>query len=387
MKERNTIVIIREKIISFIKKAFYMGETNKIYTIYALKFLFFVFIFVHHCFENIRIPILRQPALGVSGFIITSGFLNGYIYINKNLNIKDSLQMVKKRIKKFYLLHIIMMIVAIGYSGIFNYTTLEQYLNFFKRLICNILLIQSWINNSDYYFSFNGVTWFLSTYIFLCFMTIPCLILLKKINEKKKNNLLLILLSIILFAIITTIVHVIKVNEKPFSFEEFWIYVFPPSRMFEYLIGMIYGIIFYNQKDKAKLGKVSFSIIEIMSISILLLFMSVLKENEIANLYMANTINWWIVPLIIILIVFSNQKGIISKILSNKIFVKLGELSMYLFLIHQPLIKYIQKYNAGPISHSRLLGLYMFVATIVIAFSIKYIEDKRNIKDNYIEGK
>lgn len=79
----------------YIVKYFYTDD-KKIYPLLSVRFFLFIFIFVHHCYNLVEIPILRQPALAVSSFIILSGFLNGFIYINKDLSIKQSFDFVKK---------------------------------------------------------------------------------------------------------------------------------------------------------------------------------------------------------------------------------------------------------------------------------------------------
>ena len=69
-----------------IVKLFYTDD-KKIYSLISIRFFLFIFIFVHHCYNLVKIPILRQPALAVSSFIILSGFLNGFIYINKDFSL------------------------------------------------------------------------------------------------------------------------------------------------------------------------------------------------------------------------------------------------------------------------------------------------------------
>lgn len=143
---------------NIIKTLFYKPDNKKIYPLYTLRFIFFIFIFVHHIYNNVQISWLRQPALAVSGFIILSGFLNGYIYVNKNYKIKESFKFTINRIKKFWPLHILLLIIMIAISDIFSSTSFSELLIYIKKIFCNALLIQSWINDKSYYFSFNGAT-------------------------------------------------------------------------------------------------------------------------------------------------------------------------------------------------------------------------------------
>ena len=354
-----------------IQKLFYLEEDKKvIYPLYTFRFILFIFIFVHHCYGNVQIPILRQPALAVSGFFILSGFLNSYIYLNK-VKLKDTISFTIKRIKKMWLLHIVILIITIGVSGVFNITTSKEMIIFIKKLICNALLLQSWVNDKSYYFSFNGATWFLSTYLFLSLITVPILCLLKKANNKKHRNLLLILISLILFIISLLIVYLLKKENYESGFYEYWIYIFPPARIIEYTIGMIFGIIYKNNKVSFKYDKMVFSIIELLSIAFLIWIINSHISHK--YIFLDDRLNTWIIPVIITLLVFSYQKGIFSKLFSAKITVYLGKISMYMFIIHQPLIYYMTRSN-GNVIHYRYLALYMLLLTILIAYIINNYE-------------
>lgn len=364
-----------EKIIS---KFFYgRDDTKKIYTFNVLRFIFFIFIFVHHCYNNIKIPILKQPALAVSGFLILSGFLNGYIYKGKfeKINKKEIFEFSKKRIVKFYPLHIIMFFICISFSGVFNYTKLADFILFIKKSICNLLLIQSWINDQSYYFSFNGVTWFLSTYLFLTLTTIPFLIFLNRVNKCKYSKIIQIVLSIILFCITLALVYIVKINKLNI---EFFIYVFPLSRIPEYFIGMIFGNLIKDFKISFKFDKIIFTILEVMSF--ILLYFTMSKANTIfsfSNL-IDKRINLGIISIIFMLMVFSYQKGAISYLFKFKLLDYLGEISMYLFMIHQPLIRFVSK-STGNVIHYRYFALYILVLTILISGMIDNFKKKCKI--------
>lgn len=77
-------------------KKFFMinnNENKEIYTLYSIRSFLFITILIQHCYSFVKIPILNKPALGVSGFIILSWFLNGLIYIDKEIKLKDTLKL------------------------------------------------------------------------------------------------------------------------------------------------------------------------------------------------------------------------------------------------------------------------------------------------------
>lgn len=369
-----------------ISTLFYVDEINenntKIYTLYALRFILFIFIFVEHCYYNVGIEALRQPELAVSGFIILSGFLNGYIYKNKydKISIKEMIKFTKKRMKKFYPLHLVMLLICIPFSGIFSYTCASDFLDFFKRLFCNVTLIQSYINDRKYYFSFNGVTWFLSAYLFLAVITIPLLCLINKLNKEKYGKAKLVCVSLILFLVTFFLSCIVKINQLN---EEFWISVFPPSRIFEYFIGMIYGNIIKDTKITFKFDKVVFSILELISIFVLIVFIKDINKIPNMALFISKKMNQWIIPMILMIIIFSYQKGLISKLMSSKLLVYLGQISMYMFMIHQPLITYVLS-ATGKTIYYRYLGLYMLILTVILGSIIEKLLHKNAINEKLL---
>ena len=80
----------------------------KIPSIQVVRALAFIGIFMMHC------GVGKLGAWGVSILIILSGFLMTYTYYNKDINcsFKDNVKFSINKIKKIYLLHIFMTIVA-----------------------------------------------------------------------------------------------------------------------------------------------------------------------------------------------------------------------------------------------------------------------------------
>lgn len=378
-KNENAI-LLAEKLKKYIYEFIFGSESNskEIKVFYSLRFIFFLFIFIHHSFNYNNLAIFCQPALGVSGFIILSGFLNGYIYMNKYIkfSFKEIIKFTIKRIKKFYPLHIIMLLITISYTSIFNCKDFASALDFLGKLIRNLLLIQSWWPTD--YFNFNGVTWYLSMYVFLSFITIPLLILINRINKSKFGKCKLISLAIINLLLSFVLVYFVKVNKLN---DEFWIYVFPPSRIFEYFIGMIFGSFFtnYSVKKTKFISKIFYTFLEIGAIFILYEFtFNLYKIPNTANIFHYR-LNQYLIPIIILLSVFMTQKGYISKILSIRPLVYLGKISMYMFLIHQPLIILMGR----NVVHYKYLCLWLLILTIILgSIANKYEENKEIVKMN-----
>lgn len=330
---------------------------RRISTLQSLRFFAFLSIFCLH----MQIKFFFNAAWGVSFFIILSGFLYGYKYCNtdyKFTNIKD---FTITRIKKFYPLHIIMLIATIPLSEIFVDISRNDYLgmmSWLKKLIINIILLQDYFSK-DYY-SFNGVSWFLSLVVFLTIFTIPLMAIIIQIGKSYNGITKLIFVMIGIVAL--DYIYVLYMKNNSLDIIKYWLYIFPPSRIPEYLCGLIVGYIIRKREDTINIK--NYTILEISSIAMLLIVLQFLDVDVALSRGII-----WIIPNIFLISIFSLEKGKISKIFSNKLFVFMGNISFEMFIIHQVIIRYCT--TVVQINSSELIKLYVaiyaFILTVIIS--------------------
>lgn len=182
----------------------------------------------------------QSAAWAVSFFFILGGFLYGYKLSDKKLKLFDTVSFTCKKIRKFWPLHFFTTILMLGYSGIFVKTVKELWEEgFIKKLFYNLSLLMSWSQNSDIFYSFTGVAWYLSDLMFLTLLTIPIMILVNKyINNIGR-------LFVVLFIIILCAYLYFKIVVGFSSNLTYWLYIFPPCRLFEYISGILVGRLLY----------------------------------------------------------------------------------------------------------------------------------------------
>lgn len=139
----------------------------------GLRVIGMIFIFLSHCgvlintrYEKIFYTFFYEGYCAVTFFFILSGFMTYKSLSRKEINIKlkNSIKFTINKIKKFYPLHIIILLFIL----VINF----KYGNNIKRIILsipNILLLQSFIPIESIYFGFNAVTWYLSSLMF-CYL-------------------------------------------------------------------------------------------------------------------------------------------------------------------------------------------------------------------------
>ena len=319
----------------------------------------------------------KGAASAVVFFFILSGVVTGYSSYDKAVHYSfvAVIQYVWKKILKLYPLYFITTILAISYSGLPVYIANHDFAgmkNMFRLLMIHLFLLQSWFPQGP--ITFNGVAWFLSSIMFLYILTVPLTACVTKI--KNSISCWYIILGIVsVTAIGFTILYCYMMRESDNM--AFWTYVFPPSRIGEYVCGICLGYIVHNLSDKIpsmRLYKIFFSLAEIIVLFIWIYALYIPAEDW--YLYIVP----WLIPDVLLLGIFALGKGIISDLFRISFFKRMGDISFECFLLHQIVIyQYLTNSSVGKISR---LGnwfslIYCLVVTILLSEFVTKIPRKK----------
>ena len=350
-------------------------KSYKIKQLQFIRFIAFTMIFLYHAsiYNNLTICGKLNPSLwAVSFFIILSGFLTSIKYYENvdNITIKNIFYYIKHKLNKIYPLYFVLTLISISlytFPNLINVGNYKSIIDSIIQLIKNLLLIQSWFPNG--YFSFVGVGWFISTMIFLSSVSFPFIRIIKKIN--KRNNILL-LISLIIIILIFELTYAFSFRNMN---QTFYNYVFPISRLFEYLIGMLLGIFFLNNKKRNNPYNIYIAtLLEILVF--VFIFIIMIIPNDIIWI---DRISKWIIPNILLIYIYASGNGFISKIFSNRIFVILGDISFESFLIHAIVLLIYYRLNGSLNVLANVFSLlYVYIITIFLSF---IVHKKLAIKD------
>ncbi|MBN3200387.1 acyltransferase family protein [Pectobacterium brasiliense] len=180
--------------------------------------------------------------VSVSFFFILSGFVMNW----SSPSVSSPLQFYKKRFAKIYPVSILIIILLV-LTGRISIERVDVWLP-------NALLIQTWIPQGDIYIGGNVPSWFLSVIVFL-YIVYPFLLkAIKKIpTESLWVSVLLCYAALIAVngAIYMLLPTVPLIEGWPFDVGEiqWWLsYTFPPTRIFEFTIGMLLSRIILEGK-------------------------------------------------------------------------------------------------------------------------------------------
>ena len=296
-------------------------------TLEFFRVITFVGMYMHHL--EYPIPL---GALGVSVFFVISGFLYSYNYSNRfqNLNSGVLLNFYRSKFARLYPVHILTFFISIPLLGLTKVPT--DILDIFT----NLLMMQSWFPRGIHVFSFNSVSWFISNIWFFSLITPFVLYAIHKC-ELGNSITKLIALNILLFATAVFIALPFKTMES-YSFNWWFVYTSPYFRVFDFLIGIITGLLFINIKNSFPSKNVVFyTALEIMAILFFWKFFT-MPYFKFPSLVMSI---YYEPAIVLVLIVFGLQRGLLSSIINNRFSVLLGRLTYSAYMVHLMIILYV----------------------------------------------
>lgn len=304
---------------------------NKINSLQSLRAFAFIVVLLSHC----DFPLL-QGSLGVSIFFILSGFCLAINYIPKVDTLPSTFVGCVRfgigRIKKLYILHILMTLVKIFFLWGMPHTARDYF-----ALVLHICLLQSLVPFPSVYYSYNSVSWFLSSYMIVC-MVAP--IVLRFVNIIKTERKLICISATILFCILilSTITPSIAATLNTTTVEYFT-YHFPFFRILDFSLGILLGKYYLIFEKESKTLTCTTSIIFGFFAAVCCLvctFGYSLLPDEIRNnlIYIPGSM------LAITFCAFSNEK--IQNFIAWPPLVWLGNISGYAFLVHKNVLEILR---------------------------------------------
>ncbi|MBR4921511.1 MAG: acyltransferase [Prevotella sp.] len=305
-------------------------------TLQSLRFVFVMLIFLSHfAYRDIQ-ALDAGGDCGVAFFFLLSGFVLSLGYGRK---IYDGTfcygRFLKRRFLKLYPLHLLCLIFFLVVGKV----SLDW------SVLLNVLLLQAWIPNPDYYFSCNSVSWFLSC-LFFCYILFPF--------AYKRVSVRWLSLILVGYVIVYLLIPYEKVNAI--------LYVNPLVRFVDFYLGMFLCQV-YERRGKLNVPQWTELIIVLFLLASLVLYPYVDAKFRNAPLY-------WLV-LMPLIFVFAQEKGYLSRWLKTRSMLFLGSLSMPLFLTHQMLIGIMLR-RLPEMSTPIMLAACIFI-TLMVSWGIHII--------------
>jgi peptidoglycan/LPS O-acetylase OafA/YrhL len=314
----------------------------------SLRFFAAASIVLHHSKEffsatrGIDSPIPLDFA--VSFFFVLSGFILAYNY--RHLEGRDQiLGFYVARFSRIWPVHLFSfaMVVIMLPSGVWTPPfALEQALSV---TVFNVLLLHAWVPMKGYFFSFNAVSWSISTELFF-YLIFPLIIC--------KWRRMAYPMTAIIFGVAFGLVTLAKLlslpalsDQNPLEISREGVaYISPFVRVVEFLIGIWVAKVFVRV-DTARWGnKWAWTILEALALALVYVVgkisLQVIKAEPHPNAWQIYVgASGGAFAFAFVVFVMAADGGLLSRILSAKPLVVLGQASFALYMTHQIVLTFI----------------------------------------------
>ncbi len=320
----------------------------------ALRGIFILFIFFHHCLDLYQ----GGGTLAVTFFFILGGFCMTLGYKDKVLNPSFSyIKFIKGRCSRFFPLHWLCLVASIPLIILFHAELRQLWI-----FPVNALLLQSWIPIKDVYFSYNWVSWYLADTMFFSVMFPYFLRMILTLSNKGK----------IVFSVLITVLYILLALLLPVEKYHSFLYISPIIRSTDFILGIFLAMLFLRLKE----NPVKWATKTIMGqlISVVLVVLLVVESCLLPEIVTWFAPVYWILVCLLILIASLSCENGGGKFWENKLLQRLGELSFPIFLIHQLVLRYSSLIfeKLLHIDNKLIFIVYTLTVTVVLSYLVDY---------------
>lgn len=247
---------------------------------------------------------------GVTFFYVLSGYVLALNYGDRIATGAQVRDFYWRRFARIYPTHFLTLLLAVPFGG-----TLWSF-------IANLFLLQSWVPLQSVYLGFNAPSWSISDEAAF-YAAFPMLI---AVATRRNAILWGILLLIVASILAVAFPQPLGSNRVA----HFLFYVFPPTRVFEFFLGIVMAR-FPANKSFGLGAELGASALALASIGAYYLQLPGAFGASLVFLPGA-----WLV-----IFVFSQSKGPLARLLSTRVLVLLGDASFALYMLHNLLPRYV----------------------------------------------
>jgi peptidoglycan/LPS O-acetylase OafA/YrhL len=359
-----------------------MDNKGMIDSLTSLRFFAAFAILLHHARGSVfssefmsGVPLV----FGVSFFFVLSGFILSYVYSGRMESV-GLYRFYTSRFSKVWPSHIFTLLLVVAFlpSAEWVFGAKDGWL----VALLNVFLLQSAVPVPAYYFSFNMVSWSISAELFF-YAVFPFLLSGLNKNWYFKLAVLLLLGGVSVF--------IFDLSGRDYYSPDKWTefsgyglaYISPLFRVQEFFMGMLLFKVFDYIKGWRGFGFALCTALEVLCVvSVVYLTQGIVAAsyslvgpgNNASGEFWAHFAISLFFGLVVVC--FAINKGLMSKILKQRLFVVLGEISFAMYLIHQIVFRFYMSHKNmfEPLPKDAIFPLLVITA-FVFAYGIwRFVE-------------
>ena len=282
---------------------------------------------------------------------------------------KDFINFIKHRIIKLYPVYFFSMAYVFMFeiikSMIEHSFTFYSFLKELAILVFSATMLQTL--TIKYWNLLNSAAWFIAT-IFICYLLTPYIFYM--VGRIKKKNMLVMGL-VILYAVMAFGYIASFFVDEDIELLFLFFYVSPYFRILFYLMGIFSAYIFMDKEsthNKGTIWQISATVLSLFAY-----FISISQKDFYYSQY-----NLYLTPIFLFLIYAYTKDGVLSRFFSGRFFPKMGNLSMYIYLLHYVIINYVAVFFLDGIDDTAVLCLAsvgLLIFTIIFSYIFVRIQD------------
>lgn len=279
------------------------------------RVFFILLIILHH----VGLDQLDMMSLGVCYFFMSSGFLLASKYQFDKLDAKAYRQFVWRRMLRIYPLHWFTLALWLVAAALLGTLVIDP-----LTLTLNATLLHSWSLSYPIYYSYVKVSWFLGTLLF-CYMCYPLLahwFLPLRLRHK-----------MVIVSVLALIAVIVLSGTDDYSRTA--LYVFPPMRLIDFLIGMTLPHLCQALKRLPVIGK-SENGTDAELVAVAVLSLAVMVHGSYPGVRpWSDTVIWWVPQALLIMVCYLYDKleGFIGRLMAARPLQWLGSVCFELFML------------------------------------------------------
>jgi peptidoglycan/LPS O-acetylase OafA/YrhL len=284
---------------------------------------------------------------GVSFFFVLSGFILTYVY-RELRTLKAVFLFYVTRLARIWPVHIAATILLFIVLPATAYVLRTR--QGLELAALYVTLTHAWLPVWDSFLQLNGISWTISVEWFF-YLLFPFFLLDWRTSEWVK--LLVAAVPALLVIAFSNAIHAPQGDWAPGLTEHGLIYIFPPSRLFEFVFGIVCAKTWLSTMDGRKptaIVSFVFELVAIIGVYLALRYCGPVSRTQFVNNIGGSAGAHWLLvngftPAFAFLIfVFASSTGPLAAFVGSRLLVRLGEISFSLYMVHTIVLDIFERY-------------------------------------------